>query len=111
MRIYAAILTAILSTACLTVRVDIPDGLELAKTSRGTWRVELPKTEAKEAPRAVSAPPRATPKRVVKKVKRAAKPTAESCKALREVADSCDAQLKVEECKTSCEPKPVETSK
>jgi hypothetical protein len=47
----------------------------------------------------------------VKKVKRAAKPTAEGCKALREVADSCDAQLKVEECKTSCEPKPVETSK
>ncbi len=108
MRIYAAILTTILSTACLTVRVDIPDGLELAKTSRGTWKVELPKTEAKEAPRAVSAPPRATPKRVAKKVK---KPTAEGCKALREVADSCDAQLKIEECKTSCEPKPVETSK
>lgn len=110
MRIPTIILTAIFSTACVTFRVDIPEGLEFARTDRGTWKAVGPTQSVQEAPRAVSAPSKATPASAPKKAskakpKRAAKPTADSCKALREVADSCDAQLKVEECKTSCEPK------
>jgi hypothetical protein len=110
MRIAQLALIAVLSTACITLRVDIPDDMEFAKTPQGTWKLSKPNA----APVVVSSPVSGHSSPIVKaptkkstKARKPVKPTAEICAAKRAEADKCDAEVKVETCKTACEPPPA----
>lgn len=100
MRVLALALLATLSTACITLKVDLPDDMEFARTPRGTWKLSKPTNEPVVAPSPVSGHSRA----IVKAPRKAGKVTADVCKAKHEDADKCDAQVKVAECKAQCEP-------